>query len=104
MDGPTRVTGGVRGYGLEQAADREIPKAPSPQLISTLTDQLRGLHELRSRLASVNKVLRGIPASRAENGVTEKEPEITLDYLCQAIGRTIELCHQEIAETSALLS
>jgi len=101
MDYPKASTlNQTAGQGLGPAVERE-----GPQLISRLENQLHGLVELRSRLRSVNRKLRG---SDAETGNKPSDaPKPVETNLCQ-VAREIELlleqCHAETGEIQALLS
>lgn len=86
----------------DRPAVQQAGRAPSPQLVSSLTESIRGLRELRSRLSNVNAKLRGCAPECGD--AKSPEPEITLAFLAELSARLIEECHNEVAEISALLS
>jgi len=68
--------------------------------LSRLEGSLKGLYELRSRLAGLNITLRG---AREENA-TEKPPaQSTLASIVAQINSLVEQCHCELNEATELL-
>lgn len=101
---------GLGGSVVSQAGNRyprgcttEPVVSEAPQLITRLEDNLRSIRELRARLGSVNRSLRG---SQPETGnkAEPKDLEVTLRKLIVDLAYEIEMCHGEANEISALLS
>jgi hypothetical protein len=87
--------GGILGAAQAgiQAKDGEI---------SRLERSLKGLYELRVRLAGVNKSLRGNRPEQPSN--PDKAPqERSLASMARQIESLIEQCHCELNETNELL-
>jgi len=76
-----------------------------PAVITRLGDQVRGLIELRSRLRSVNKAIRGIqPTNEASKGEPPKPAELSLVDVARDIELLLEQCHHETSEMQSHLS
>ena len=91
------------GQSVEQVGAQNA--LAGPQLITRLGEQVRGLIELRTRLRSVNKALRGIQPSPSESKAdTPKPVEMSLADVTSDVELLLEQCHSEASEIQALLS
>jgi len=88
-----------------QVGNSALTQGEGPQLVTRLSDQARGLIELRTILRNTNKKLRGIqPSDGNKSAETPKPVELSLLDVARDIELLLEQCHSEASEASALLS